>query len=151
MTDAGAIQFHCPAQTTTKISAMFSADATAMIAIGTGVSEPDASPIVRFAIISAEIAPRAGSSDGPRFLTTKNHASAYAPRISAATTFTGDHSEPTTHAHAKITIDAAIAPAACSSPERTASDVAVSASVRTVTAPNSGHGGIDQPGSIAMK
>ena len=66
-------------------------------------------------------------------------------------TIVGAHATSVTRDHAKTMMAAAITPAACRSPPYTASDVAVSASVTTASAPNNGHGGVDQVGSIAVK
>src|SRR5690349_18755940 len=146
MAAAGDTQFHWPAQTTTKINAMFAADAAAMTPTGTVVIAPEASASVRFAMNSAQIAPTAEPSHGPRLRITTTHSRACATTSSAATTIVGAHSIADTPAQPSTTMDAAITPAACSSPAYTASELAVSASVSTASAPKSGHGGVDHRG-----
>src|SRR5262249_25947592 len=133
-----------------KISMTFTIAAPAIIGSGTDVSVPDASPSVRLAMKSAQIAPIAAPSHEPRIRSMTNQSSAYATTSSAAPTMVGAHSIDETPAQAKTMMAAAITPAAWSSYEYTASEVAVSASVRTASAPKSGHGGVDQIGSIAV-
>src|SRR6185295_18846993 len=135
----------------TKINATLSIAVTITTAIGSGVSVPDASPSVRLAMNSAQIAAIAAPSHGPRLRMMTSHTSAYAATASAATSIVGAQVTGGTRDHAKTMIDAAIVPAACSSPEKTAIDVAVSASVSTPSAAKSGHGGIDHAGSIAVR
>src|SRR5207245_10003597 len=90
-TAAGATQSHWPDQATANISAMFTADARMMMATGTAVSVPDASPSVSVAMKSAQIAPIAAPSQGPRLRMTSSHTSERPTTYSAATTIIGAH------------------------------------------------------------
>ncbi len=95
---------------------MFTIDARMMTASGTAVSVPDASPSVSIAMKSAQIAPIAAASHGPRLRMTRSHTSERPTTYSAAATMVGAHAIDATPAHANTTIEAAITPAAWSSP-----------------------------------
>ncbi len=132
------------------MSAIFTACVTLMSATGTTEFNADASTRVSSATKSDTTAAIPAPVVEPRARISAIQRTAYAATDSPATSMVGAHATPATCAHTNTMTDAAIALAACSSDMCTASDEALKASVNTANAPKSGHGGIDEAGSVAM-